>query len=705
MAILNMKRIELLAMLNDSKAIVDLIQQSGCVEVLDYQEEDNKNFYKLSMSSTVSQFEKFQVIATQALEVLNKYVPKESGLLDSFAPRPDMTVTDFYKKAQEADAVLSKCYSINALYKEIQDANTEIIRCQTSIDQVMPWATLDIPSSYKGTQFTSVFVGSIGEPITGEEIDAKLAGLVSEIDFKTEVVLADKNQTCLVAICHKDYAKDFEQALRSIGFVTPSDPTKHEPRVRIERLEAQIEKCKEKITENEEKIKTFAEFRGDMEFLVDYFTLRADKYQALDKISMSDNVFVLTGYVPEIYVEGLTNKLSSLFDVAISITDPDYETEDVPVLLDNGAIGKTMESITEMYALPTHKDIDPNKFMAVFYYLLFGLMLGDAGYGLIMVLACLFVKFKFKLEPAKAATVNYGLLCGLGTTFWGILLNGWFGDLPKYLSWIFSHGFKEAMPADYINPMSKLSFFEAMETSDATVVFLMFCLMIGVIHLVYGLFINIYNVWRHGNKFEAVAENVPMILILIGFLPLIDSQISGVALRRYAHDDTVVHGTIQKVCQGLEVFFDSCSTYLIYVLAAGAALTVLAPALIAIKNRQKFGKVAGGIGAGLYALYNAASGALGDILSYARLLALGLCTGIIAGVINQLAVMPKNPILFVVIFLFGHTVNIAINLIGTYVHTNRLQYVELFAKFYEGGGTEFTPLSVKSKSFKFKEEK
>ncbi|MCQ2487703.1 MAG: V-type ATP synthase subunit I [Clostridia bacterium] len=705
MAILNMKRIELLAMLNDSKAIVDLIQQSGCVEVLDYQEEDNKNFYKLSMSSTVSQFEKFQVIATQALEVLNKYVPKESGLLDSFAPRPDMTVTDFYKKAQEADAVLSKCYSINALYKEIQDANTEIIRCQTSIDQVMPWATLDIPSSYKGTQFTSVFVGSIGEPITGEEIDAKLAGLVPEIDFKTEVVLADKNQTCLVAICHKDYAKDFEQALRSIGFVTPSDPTKHEPRVRIERLEAQIEKCKEKITENEEKIKTFAEFRGDMEFLVDYFTLRADKYQALDKISMSDNVFVLTGYVPEIYVEGLTNKLSSLFDVAISITDPDYETEDVPVLLDNGAIGKTMESITEMYALPTHKDIDPNKFMAVFYYLLFGLMLGDAGYGLIMVLACLFVKFKFKLEPAKAATVNYGLLCGLGTTFWGILLNGWFGDLPKYLSWIFSHGFKEAMPADYINPMSKLSFFEAMETSDATVVFLIFCLMIGVIHLVYGLFINIYNVWRHGNKFEAVAENVPMILILIGFLPLIDSQISGVALRRYAHDDTVVHGTIQKVCQGLEVFFDSCSTYLIYVLAAGAALTVLAPALIAIKNRQKFGKVAGGIGAGLYALYNAASGALGDILSYARLLALGLCTGIIAGVINQLAVMPKNPILFVVIFLFGHTVNIAINLIGTYVHTNRLQYVELFAKFYEGGGTEFTPLSVKSKSFKFKEEK
>lgn len=696
MAILNMKRIELLAMLSDSKAIVDLIQQSGCVEVLEYEEEDNKDFYKLSMSSTVSQFDKFQAAATQALEVLNKYAPKDSGLLDSFAPRPDLSVTDFYKKAQEADATLSKCYSINALYKEIQDANTEIIRCQTSIDQVMPWANLDIPSSFKGTQFTSTFIGSIGEPITGEEIDAKLAELVPEIDFKTEIVLADKNQTCLVAICHKDYAKDFEQALRSIGFVTPSDPTKHEPRVRIERLEAQIEKCNEKITENEEKIKTFAEFRGDMEFLVDYFVLRSDKYQALDKISMSDNVFVLTGYIPEIYVEGLTKKLTSLFDVAISITDPDYDNEDVPVLLNNGTIGQTMESITEMYALPTRKDIDPNKFMAVFYYLLFGLMLGDAGYGIIMVLACLFVKFKYRLEPAKAKTVNYGLLCGLGTTFWGILLNGWFGDLPAYLS--------NGLKMGGANPMSKASFFEAMETSEATVVFLMFCLMIGILHLVYGLCINIYNVWVHGNKLEAVVENVPMIMILIGFLPLIDSQISGVALRTYAADPTISHGAIQKVCQGLVVFFDGVGKDFIYVLAAGAALTVLAPVIIAIKNKQKFGKIAGGFGAGLYALYNAASGALGDILSYARLLALGLCTGIIASVINQLASMPGNPILFVIIFIFGHVVNMAINLIGTYVHTNRLQYVELFAKFYEGGGTPFEPLSVKSKSFKFKEE-
>ena len=110
----------------------------------------------------------------------------------------------------------------------------------------------------------------------------------------------------------------------------------------------------------------------------------------------------------------------------------------------------------------------------------------------------------------------------------------------------------------------------------------------------------------------------------------------------------------------------------------------------------------------LYGLYNTASGYLGDILSYSRLLALGLSTGVIATVINLLGTMPGNKvaklILFIIVFLLGHTANIAINLIGTYVHTNRLQYVEFFSKFYEGGGRSFTPLKADTKHFRFKEE-
>ena len=683
MAILKMKRIEILAMLSDSKSIIDLIQQQECVELLDYQSESNK-LYKLSTMAAAGQFDKFLGVVRSASEVLDKYVPAKGGLLSSFAPRPELTVSEYYKKSQETDTILSKCYGVNALYKEIQDNRADIVRAEVSIDQLKPWINLDIPSSFQGTAMTRTFIGSISESLDREAILTKLAEVIPDVDVDVEIISSDKNQTCFVSICHKENAKDLEQALRGIGFVAPADPTKQEPAARIKQLEESIEKCNAKISENEEKIKSYAEFREDMKFLEDYFVVRTDKYRALDKISMSDNIFIVSGYIPEEKVDQLKKKLEDLFDVAISVTDPDYENEDVPVLLKNDTVGSTMEAVTDMYSTPSNNDIDPNKVMTVFYFLLFGLMLGDAGYGLIMVIACLIVKFKFRLEPKKAKTVNYGLFCGIGTTIWGILLNGWFGDLPHYIA----NGLKMGDKVDFITA-NHLYWFSPLEHTTR---FLLLAFFIGILHLGLAICVNIYKNIKQGNTFVGLVENVPILMILVGVIPLINSQIGGTALSENPPtkfiDDWIKAGS--GVMYGL--------------LAAGAALVVLGPAIIAIKERKSIGKVLGGLGGGLYALYNTASGYLGDILSYARLLALGLCTGVIASVINQLAAMPGNPVLFVVIALLGHVVNAAINLIGTYVHTNRLQYVEFFSKFYEGGGTPFKPLGVNSKSFKFKEE-
>ncbi len=121
-------------------------------------------------------------------------------------------------------------------------------------------------------------------------------------------------------------------------------------------------------------------------------------------------------------------------------------------------------------------------------------------------------------------------------------------------------------------------------------------------------------------------------------------------------------------------------------------------------SKSIFGKFFGG----LYALYNTATGYLSDILSYSRLLALGLATGSIAGVINLMGTMPQHKILklivLVLVFIVGHAANLAINLLGAYVHTDRLQFVEMFSKFYSGGGREFSPLTVNTKYIKFKEE-
>ena len=685
MAILNMKRIEILGLQKDRKKIIEYVQRQGCVQ-LDEMQEEGQHFTNLPTQQTVTQLERYESTVDSALEVLNRYTSGKGGLLDSFAPREEMSMTEYLEKSKTVDATLGKCKQINALYKEIQDSKVEIARAETAIDQVRPWETLDIPSSFKGTADTQAFIGTIAEPLDREGVLTKIVEADPEAQGEVEIVSADKNQTCLVAICHKDNAKTFEQALRTAGFVAVSDATKHPPKVRIERLTKQIEQLGADIAEAEAAIKTYDDSRDDIAFLKDYLTLRTDKYKVLDKVSVDDSVFVISGYIPETKAEGLKNKLESKFDTAVNLSDVDNESDEVPVAVHNNKLGMTMESITNMYAFPSHKDIDPSFIMTTFYYLLFGLMLGDAGYGLVMTFLCLFVKFKYKPEPRKRATVNYGLGCGLSTTFWGAMQNSWFGDLPKWIA----NGLKSNEPTDFIST-HHLYWFDPLQNTTR---FLLLCFFIGILHLILANCINLYKMSKQGMAFEGFFEVVPILLILVGIIPVINSYIGGGALAEIPST------------QPIDNMINAAAPVLYILLIIGAIGVVVGPAIVRIKQKSSVGKVLGGLGGGLYGLYNAASGYLGDILSYARLLALGLCTGVIASVINQLAATPGggNWFLFIIIFIIGHTINLGINLIGAYVHTNRLQYVEFFSKFYEGGGKPFTPLSAQSQSFVFKEE-
>ncbi len=685
MAILNMKRIEILGLQKDRKKIIEYVQRQGCVQ-LDEMQEEGQHFTNLPTQQTVTQLERYESTVDSALEVLNRYTSGKGGLLDSFAPREEMSMTEYLEKSKTVDATLGKCKQINALYKKIQDSKVEIARAETAIDQVRPWETLDIPSSFKGTADTQAFIGTIAEPLDREGVLTKIVEADPEAQGEVEIVSADKNQTCLVAICHKDNAKTFEQALRTAGFVAVSDATKHPPKVRIERLTKQIEQLGADIAEAEAAIKTYDDSRDDIAFLKDYLTLRTDKYKVLDKVSVDDSVFVISGYIPETKAEGLKNKLESKFDTAVNLSDVDNESDEVPVAVHNNKLGMTMESITNMYAFPSHKDIDPSFIMTTFYYLLFGLMLGDAGYGLVMTFLCLFVKFKYKPEPRKRATVNYGLGCGLSTTFWGAMQNSWFGDLPKWIA----NGLKSNEPTDFIST-HHLYWFDPLQNTTR---FLLLCFFIGILHLILANCINLYKMSKQGMAFEGFFEVVPILLILVGIIPVINSYIGGGALAEIPST------------QPIDNMINAAAPVLYILLIIGAIGVVVGPAIVRIKQKSSVGKVLGGLGGGLYGLYNAASGYLGDILSYSRLLALGLCTGVIASVINQLAATPGggNWFLFIIIFIIGHTINLGINLIGAYVHTNRLQYVEFFSKFYEGGGKPFTPLSAQSQSFVFKEE-
>ena len=665
MAKLKMKSIELIAPLEQSKEIVDLLQRMGTVELTDCEEGDA--LYKLSTGVTVSTFERFLTAAESAQKTLDKYAPQKKGLikglLSSFDGRKEVEFSDYLKKSDRADDILRECYKINSLEGDIREAEVDNVRCRTAMDALEPWLGLDIPMQSKGTETTAVFVGTFPIEYDVQSLLSALAEAApdcSEVDV--DIVSATQERTCAVIFCHRECEKEIFEALRELNFAWPGDPTKHPPKVRYERLRKQIESNDADSCSAQKEIAEFAGSREDIAFVADYFRIQKEKYSALEKLAMTNRVFVLRGYIPEKRVEKVVGALEKSYTVAVEVTDPDRETQDVPVLLENNAFAAPVESITEMYSLPGKDDIDPNPVMAFFYYVFFGLMLSDAGYGLLMVIAMLFAKAKLKLEPKMKKTVNMFLYCGISTMFWGTMFGSWFGDAPQVIAREF-FGKEIGSTAVWFEPVN-----DPMKL-------LLYSFLFGIIHLFVGLGVRFYMLWKDGKHLDAICDVVPVYLLVTGAAPLC----AGIII-----DVPTMFTTIGK-----------------YLAIAGAVLTVLT-------SGRSSKNILGKLGGGLYGLYNTASGYLGDILSYSRLLALGLSTGVIATVINLLGTMPGNKIvklvLFIFVFLVGHTANIAINLIGTYVHTNRLQYVEFFSKFYEGGGRSFTPLKANTKHFRFKEE-
>lgn len=673
MAKINMKHIEIAAPISESKEIFDFLQMRSVIEL--HQTEQIDGLSQFSTLSTVSQIDKFADTAATALKIIDKRVPQKGSLLDSLKGLPELTASEYKSKSDDADVILSVCHDICECEKDITEAKSAIARNDAAREALEPWLSLDLSMKYQGTESTVAYIGTMPADYTAESLTTALIPLLEGEDrFECEIISHAKDRSCVFTVCHRECSDIFLSALRTLGFAYPSDPTKHPPTVRYERLGKENESLKQAMEEKEKKIEELAQNRDSIKFLNDYFSIRRDKYEALSKISAGDSVVIFAGYVPEDEVDRLLSQLDEKFTVAYNVTDPE-EDADAPVLMKNKPFVAAVESITEMYSPPGKEDIDPNPVMAAFYYLLFGIMLSDAGYGLLMVIGCGIAKFGFKVKGKLKKTVDMYFWCGLATVFWGALFGSWFGDIVTRVATEFFHYTIDLSPViPWAQPNSVALWFEPVNNPMKL---MLFSFLFGIIHLFVGVGCAFYKMWKQGNKVGAVCDCVPVWLLISGLVPLGANIFQA--------------GTFSSGVTGVAK----------WIAIAGAVLVVLTAGRDS-KN------IVGKLGLGLYGLYNTASGWLGDILSYSRLLALGLCTGVIATVVNTLGTIPQNIVvkacMLVPVFLFGHTVNIAINLIGTYVHTNRLQYVEFFSKFYEGGGRSFTPLKTNTKYYNVRED-
>lgn len=659
MAKLSMQRIEIIALLKDRKRIIEQLQRRGAVEFSDCREEA---LIKLNTSSNVSQYEKIVAIAVEAKNILDEYTVSKKSLFSSLNGRREIETDDFGKYVDLRDTYIKDCYNLINCKKAISENQAAIIRTQTLMDSLKIWLDLDIPMQYKGTKYTRCFIGTVPGQKTTEDILTEFAKKNTKLEMlHIDIISSYKEQTCIAVVCHKVISEETNEVLRQIGFISPSDPTKILPGLKLRKYEEDITTFNSAINKNTEKIRSFADRTNEIEFLTDYFIMRRDKYLALSKIAMTKNTFIITGYIPEKYAQECAEELESRFTVAVSLTAPG-ENDDVPVLLQNNGFSAPVEGITEMYALPGRLDIDPNAVMAFFYYMFFGIMLSDAGYGVIMVIGTAIILRKFKIEGSLKKTLKMFFYCGISTVFWGALFGSWFGDIVPIIYEQFLHR----------TPPDLALWFEPIKDP---IKFLLAAFGFGIIHLFFGLGVRFKMEWDRGQKADAIMDVIPVYLFVLGIAPLCASVLVSVP---------AILITVGK-----------------YLAIAGTILIILTAGR---SSRNIFAR----FGLGLYGLYNTASGYLSDILSYSRLLALGLATGSIAGVINLMGSMPENPVLkgvlLTVVFIIAHPLNMAINLLGAYVHTNRLQFVKFFSKFYEGGGRAFVPLKVNTKYIRFKEK-
>lgn len=657
MAKLKFKKIEIIALITDSKNVVERLQRRGAVELVNIEDEE---LIKMNTNAETAQFERSISLAQSALEFLDKCSGYKPPFTAALSGREAVSTDAFAERKENADKLMSLCRTINDYSKKISALESENIKLQTKYDMIKAWTNLKMPMGFSETKCTSVFTGTYPGNVDARELEENIFNECGTRCF-AEVVFSSKEQSGITVICLKEDSEAVFENLRDGGFALAGGNKKLAPSEEMSELKKNIDDNLTLKNNYIGEVKSLIERRGDIKFLIDFLILRRDKYEAINKLAVSKNTVIISGWIPEKYSKGLIEEFDKKYTCAVSLRDPD-EDDDVPVLLKNGGFSEPVEGITEMYAMPNRHDVDPNPVMAFFYYLFFGMMLSDAGYGLMMVIVTAIVLKKFKVEGTLKRSLVMFKYCGISTLFWGALFGSWFGDLPQTIASNF-FGVKIATTALWFEPLND------------PIKLLLFSFLLGIVHLFVGLGVSFKMQWDDGKRLDAFLNVVPVYITIIGVAPIAASILA---------DVPPVYITVGK-----------------YLALAGVILLVLTAGR---SGKNLFMRFFGG----LYALYNTATGYLSDILSYSRLLALGLATGSIASVINLIATMPSNTtvkaICLIVVGILGHTANMGINMLGAYVHADRLQFVEFFSKFYEGGGRMFKPLKANTKYIKFEKE-
>lgn len=637
MAIVKMKKLQLMVARSQKDSLLDALTRLGCVQI---SEMDEIPGGLQSIGSGTADAKAQQTTFAAALKILDRFAPAKSKLL---APRPEISEDSFLGN-EGYENELDAAENIIRLEQQIRSIAGEESRLRAVIESMTPWAALDMPLQTTGTDCTAVFLGTLpkdSEPaIAAESLEEKAE------EAELFVVSSDDTQHYVVMVCSGDVQEEALNALREYGFAqTGISNTEGTAAENIAAAQKELVSLAEQKKATEAEIIENASHRDAIKLCVDRAETAITRAEAESKLAGSESVVCMTGWL-EAPEEDAFAECVEKFDCAWDTLDPvPEEYPDVPVKLKNNKITNALNMVTNMYALPTYDGVDPNPLMAPFFILFYGLMMADMGYGLLMIIAAVVALKKIKPKEGTLSFCQLLLYGGIATFVCGALTGGFFGNALEVVGQILDKPQGWGVLPALFNPMT-----------DSMMV-LIGAMVLGVIHLNTGMVINAVEKCKRGEYADAFWEEGVLWITLVGILLVV-----------------LVKGTFSKV-----VLIAGC----VGVLYGGT------------RGAKGFGKVTSLFGT----IYNQVTGWFGDILSYARIMALMLAGSVIGMVFNTIGGIAHNLVFFIVIFLIGHALNFGLNLLGCYVHDLRLQCLEYFGKFYKDGGKPFRPIKVKTKYY------
>lgn len=640
MATVPMTKIGVVGYKGDSKAILSALQNEGIVEVIPICD-------VTPPEEVYSQLRRVE----NCINFIIKHLDK----------KPETPVLSVEKVSTWIDELkIDETISlIEELQRKEESLNAEIVSAKSVIETLEPWSKLLIP--LKDINDTRTCIVKLGV-IPSHQVEIFHESVIEQRYLWWREINRTRDGLYMIVIYHKIISEYVEPLLSKVEF-THWNPKGFEntPSYEIAKYEKLLMKLSSELDEVSRIVKEMHFLIPKLWALADHYEQLLEQHNVLAQSHHTSSTFAIQGWVPQKDFKKLHKKLTTTFDTIDIFELPILPEDKVPVVLRNPRLFKPFEMITNLYGSPRQGMVDPTPFITPFFAIFFALCLTDAGYGLIVTLVSLIGLKKSRTESSRDFFKLF-LFLGIMTIAAGIITGGYFGI--------------KLNPAS-TNVLTKFALsLKLFDPLEDILVFFAISIALGAIQISLGFLLSLIVAWREAKKITEKAlvffTKTGWILIAIGL---------GLFLMNHA------------LPQSLSTFREP-GLFILQVGIVGmvGGYLILGP----ISGRSIGSCVASAFGFdGLYAIV----GVFADTLSYLRLSALGLSTGIVAGVVTTMTTSLPGvlSIAGIVVFLSAHLAYALYSCIGSFVHPTRLQFVEFFGKFYESGGRSFAPFSKKFK--------